>query len=65
MCFGRNQLDCILTIWIRYYIMERSHRGVGRDNTVLDETFIPKNEGVVRSKEELGSVVRSNYRKAA
>lgn len=38
---------------------------MGRDNTVLDETFVPKTEGVARSKEELGGVIRSYYREAS
>lgn len=65
MCFGFDQLDYILATWIRHYNTERPHRGVGRDNTVLDEAFVPTSEGVVRSKEELGGAIRSYYRKAA
>ena len=65
MCFSQEQLDHILSKWIRHYNFERPHRGVARDNTVLDETFVPTSEGVVRSKQELGGVIRSYSREAA
>lgn len=64
-CFGLDPLGYILTTWIRHYHTERPHGIVGRDNTVLDDTLVPKTEGVVRSKEELGGVIRSYYREAA
>ncbi len=65
ICFSRDQLDHILKVWLQHYHKERPHRGVGRDNTVLDEEFVPKCEGFVRSKQELGGIVRSYYREAA
>ena len=65
ICFGRDQLDYIVKTWVAHYLAERPHRGVGRDNTVLDENFIPTSEGTVRCKRELGGLLNSYYREAA
>ena len=37
VCFSRGQLDYILRVWLKHYHKQRPHRGVGRDNTFLDE----------------------------
>jgi putative transposase len=65
MCFSLEQLDRILSVWLRYYHHERPHRGVGRDNTVLDVDFVPQTEGRIRCKSELGGILKSYYREAA
>jgi len=65
VCFSRRQLDHILSVWIRYYHEQRPHRGVGRDNTVLLEDFVPQRDGPVRCKAELGGLLKSYYRDAA
>ena len=64
-CFGLDQLDYINRVWLKHYHEQRPHRGIGRDNTVLDETFVPRTEGVVRCKSELGGILKSYYREAA
>jgi len=40
-------------------------RGVGRDDIVLDENFIPKTEGRGRCLTEHGGIIREYYRDAA
>ena len=65
ICFGLDQLDYIKTSWVAYYNSRRPHRGIGMNNEVLDETFRPEIEGVVRCKEELGGIIKSYYREAA
>ena len=65
ICFGRGHLDHILRVWLRHYHEFRPHRGVGRDNTVLDDSFVPKTEGLVRCRSELGGILKSYYREAA
>ena len=65
ICFSRGQLDYILRVWLKHYHEQRPHRGVGRDNTVLDETFVPQTEGRVRCKTDLGGILKSYYREAA
>jgi len=65
MCFGLEQLDYILSAWLKHYHFERPHRGVGMKNEVLDETFVPQTEGIVRCRQQLGGIVKSYYRKAA
>ena len=65
ICFSRTQLDHILRVWLKYYHEQRPHRGVGRDNTVLDENFVPITEGKIRCKSELGGMLKSYYREAA
>ena len=65
ICFSRGHLDYILRVWHKHYHEQRPHRGVGRDNTVLDEAFVPKTEGAVRCKSELGGLIKSYYREAA
>ena len=64
-CFSRGQLDYILRVWLNHYHEQRPHRGVGRDNTVLDENFVPNTEGRVHCKTELGGILKSYYREAA
>jgi putative transposase len=65
ICFSRGQLDYINRVWLKHYHEQRPHRGVGRDNTVLDETFVPQSQGSVRCKSELGGILKSYYREAA
>ena len=65
MCFGLDQLDYILSTWVRYYNTCRPHRGIGMKNEVLDETFQPQLHGTVRCKEQLGGIIKSYYREAA
>lgn len=65
ICFSRGQLDYILRVWLDHYHHRRPHRGVGRDNTVLDESFVPQTEGRVRCRSELGGILKSYYREAA
>ena len=64
-CFSRGQLDYILRVWLKHYHEQRPHRGVGRDNTVLDVDFVTQTEGPVRCKSELGGILKSYYREAA
>jgi len=45
VCFSRGHLDHILRVWKKHYQEERPHRGVGHDNTVLDENFVPMTAG--------------------
>jgi len=65
MCFGEDQLDYITTTWVRYYNTRRPHRGLGMKNEVLEKTFIPQSEGVVRCRQQLGGLIKSYYREAA
>ena len=65
MEFLDGRLDRILRVWLKHYHEQRPHRGVGRDNTVLDEAFVPKTEDAVRCKSELGGRIKSYYREAA
>ncbi len=65
ICFGLDQLDYINRVWLKHYHEQRPHRGIGRDNTVLDETFVPQTEGVIRCKSEFGGILKSYYREAA
>ncbi len=65
ICFSRGQLDYILRVWLKHYHGQRPHRGVGRDNTVLDVDFVPQTEGRIRCKTELGGILKSYYREAA
>ena len=65
MCFGLEQLDYILSVWLRHYHLERPHRGIGMKNEVLDKTFVPQTEGVVRCRQQLGGIIKSYYREAA
>ena len=65
MCFGLDQLDYILKIWVSYYNTLRPHRGITMNNEVLDETFRPQLEGTVRCKQQLGGIIRAYYREAA
>ena len=65
VCFSRRQLDYILSVWRDHYQQRRPHRGVGRDNTVLDENFVPQTEGRIRCRSELGGILKSYYREAA
>ena len=63
--FSLRQLDYIVAVWRRYYLTQRPHRGVGKDNRVLDPLFKPQSEGVVRCLEQLGGLIKSYYRQAA
>lgn len=65
VCFSLEQLDYINRGWLEHYHTQRPHRGVGRDNNVLDGNFVPKNEGKVRSRTKLGGLIREYYRDAA
>ena len=65
MCFSEDQLDYILTTWVRHYNSERPHRGIGMNNEVLDKEFKPQLEGAVRCKQQLGGIIKSYYREAA
>lgn len=65
ICFSRGQLDHILRVWLDHHHFRRPHRGVGRDNTVLDDSFVPQLEGRVRCRSELGGILKSYYREAA
>ena len=65
VCFSRSQLYYINRVWLRHYHEQRPHRGVGRDNTVLDENFVPQSEGAVRCRTKLGGLIREYYREAA
>jgi putative transposase len=65
MCFGLDQLDYILKIWISHYNTLRPHRGIGMKNEVLDKTFVPQSHGVVRCRQQLGGLIKSYYREAA
>ena len=61
----RGQLDYILSVWLKHYHEQRPHRGVGRDNTVLDENLVPQTKGPIRCKTELGGILKSYYHQAA
>ncbi len=65
VCFSRDQIDYIVRTWLNHYHERRPHRGVGRDNTVLDANFVPTAVGVVRCKRELGGILKSYYRETA
>jgi putative transposase len=63
--FSRRQLDYIVAVWVRHFLTQRPHRGVGMDNHVLDPSFKPQSEGIVRCHEQLGGLIKSYYRQAA
>ena len=65
ICFSRSQLDYIVRCWVKYYNTERPHRGIGMNNHVLDESFVPQTRGEVCFKEQLGGIIKSYYRKSA
>jgi putative transposase len=65
ICFSRSQLDYIVRTWVAHYLTQRPHRGIGRDDTVLDEHFVPMLKGEVRCRTKLGGIIREYYRKAA
>ena len=65
ICFSRSQLDYIIKCWIKYYNTERPHQGIGRENMVLDESYVPQIHGNVCCKEQLGGIIKSYYRKVA
>ncbi|MEG3639259.1 integrase core domain-containing protein [Magnetococcus sp. PR-3] len=65
ICFSRSQLNYILHSWVDHYNHERPHRGVGRDNTVLDVNFSAARDGPIQCKERLGGIIKSYYREAA
>ena len=65
VCFSIEQLDYINREWLVHYHEHRPHRGVGRDNTVLDDKFVPVDGGEVRSRTRLGGLLREYYREAA
>ena len=63
--FSLDQLDYIKTTWVTSYNTLRPHRGVGMTNDVLDQTFQPQFHGTVKSKQQLGGIIKSYYRDAA
>nr|CRH05948.1 putative integrase core domain containing protein [Candidatus Magnetococcus massalia] len=65
ICFSQSQLNYILSAWVDHYNHERPHRGVGRDNTVLDVNFSAARDGPIQCKERLGGIIKSYYREAA
>ena len=65
VCFSQGQLDYILREWLVHYHSHRPHRGVGKDNVVLDTEFVAQREGAVRSRTKLGGILREYYRDAA
>jgi len=65
ICFSRRQIDYILGVWLDHCHFRRPHRGVGRDNTVLDKNFVPQTEGRIGCRSELGGILKSYYREAA
>ena len=65
ICFGLDQLDHIITTWITHYNTRRPHRGIGKNNEVLDNTFRPQVEGHIRCKPKLGGLIKEYYREAA
>ena len=65
ICFSRDQLDYIVKTWAKYYKTERTHRGQGIDNEVLDKSFRPQTQGTIRCKQQLGGIITSYYRDAA
>ncbi len=64
-CFNLAQLRHINSVWLKHYLHNRPHQGLGIDNDVLDENFEPQTTGPVRCKEELGGLIKSYYREAA
>jgi putative transposase len=65
LCFSMDQLHYITQTWVRHYLTQRPHRGVGMSNNVLDEQFTPQREGPVRCREKLGGLIKEYYREAA
>jgi putative transposase len=65
VCFSRGQLDYIIRVWLKHYHEQLPHRGVGRDNFVLDTSFVPKTDGAIGFRSELGGILKSYYREAA
>ena len=65
VCFSQGQLDYIVREWLLHYHSHRPHRGVGKDNVVLDTEFVAQREGAVRSRTKLGGILREYYRDAA
>ncbi len=65
VCFSLEQLDYINRVWLEHYHRHRPHRGIGRNNSVLDECFTPMDSGEVRCRTKLGGIIREYYREAA
>ena len=65
ICFGQSQTDYIVHTWVEHFNTRRPHRGVGRDNTVLDPNFVPQTEGVIKCKKKLGGLITEWHREAA
>jgi putative transposase len=65
VCFGLDQLDYILSTWTAYYNTRRPHRGIGKNNEVLDPAFRPHARGPVRCRQQLGGIIKDYFREAA
>ena len=65
VCVDPAQLDYITTSWLRHYNFLRPHRGIGKNNEVLDKSFRPQTHGAVRCEQQLGGIIKSYYREAA
>jgi putative transposase len=65
VCFSLDQLDYIKKTWGTYYNNTlRPHKGVGMTNDGFDQTFQPQFHGTVKSKQQLGGIIKSYYRDA-
>jgi len=59
---GRESLVNAITEYAAHYHDERSHQGVGN---VLISAAAPQSEGIVRTTERLGGLIKYYYRRAA
>ena len=48
MCFSFKQAEYVVDTWVAHYNTQRSHQGRGLNNSVLDQSFVPKSGGVVK-----------------
>jgi putative transposase len=65
VCVELAQLNLIITSWRAYYNSRRPHRGIGKNNEVLDRTFQPQTHGAVRCEQQLGGIITCYFRDAA
>jgi len=65
VCFGLDHFHYILRTWIGYYNTRRPHRGIGKNNEVLDEDFKVETIGEIKCREKLGGFIKDYYRDAA
>ena len=58
VCVSLDQLDYLITTYVRHYLTERPHQGKDIGNEVLDPGFTSTGEGEVKCRSSLGGMSR-------